>query len=112
MDGVLDQLVFGASSASAVLVALWMAVKAIDRKISGLETRLTELDNRFSDLARTLQNDLKHLQEKHYALRTELAERYLRRDDWLAFHNKMEASLKTEIRDIMEAVRALYRKAD
>ncbi len=51
--------------------------------------------------------------ESHLAnFRVEVAERYLRRDEWLAFHNKMEASLKTEIRELKEAVRALFRKAD
>ena len=51
--------------------------------------------------------------EDHLAsFKVEVAERYLRRDEWLAFHNKMEASLKTEIRELKEAVRALFRKAN
>ncbi|HFC96851.1 MAG TPA: hypothetical protein ENJ40_00130 [Thermosulfurimonas dismutans] len=69
---------------------------------------IQELKDNFGRLLERIEKFEDHLA----SFKVEVAERYLRRDEWLAFHNKMEASLKTEIRELKEAVRALFRKAD
>jgi len=62
---------------------------------------LRSLDKKFQSLDRKLQQDVKevsrdvdNLQKQHYALREEIAKEYLRKDEWLAFHNKLEAKIE------------------
>lgn len=67
---------------------------------------IQELKDNFGRLVDRIEEIGDHLA----GFRVEVAERYLRRDEWLAFHNKMETSLKTEMRELKEGIRAL-RKA-
>jgi len=67
---------------------------------------IQELKDSFRQLGRRLEG----FEENLMKFKVEVAERYLRRDEWLAFHNKMEASLKTEIRELKEVIRELFGK--
>jgi|GEM_PF-6421186 predicted nucleic acid-binding Zn-ribbon protein len=101
--GGLDQIVFGAGSLSITVAVLWTAVKTI-------QSKLAKLEDRFSRFELKLEKNLKELEEKHYGLKAEIAEKYLRRDEWLAHHNKMEAGLKTEIKELKELLHEVLRK--
>ncbi|RUM88219.1 MAG: hypothetical protein DSZ24_04265 [Thermodesulfatator sp.] len=69
---------------------------------------IEDLKEAFGQVGERLEKIEEHLSN----FKVEVAERYLRRDEWLAFHNKMEASLKTEIRELKEAVRALFKETN
>ena len=99
----LDQFALGAGSVSVIIAVLWTAMKSIQSKLSKLE-------DRFSGFEESLEKSLKELEEKHYALKAEIAEKYLKRDEWLAHHNKMEAGLKNEIKELKELLYEVVRK--
>ncbi|WP_456463480.1 hypothetical protein [Persephonella sp.] len=48
---------------------------------------------------------IEKLQEKHYQLREEIAGNYLRRDEWLSHHNKLEAKLDRRLDEIERLIR-------
>jgi len=48
---------------------------------------------------------LETLQKEHYRLREELAAKYLRRDEWLSHHNKLEAQTMKKLEKIEELLR-------
>jgi hypothetical protein len=101
----LDQIAFGAGSISIMVAVLWTAMKAIQAKLSKLE-------DSFSGFELRLEKRLQELEKKHYGLKVEIADRYLKKDEWLAFHNKMEASLKQEMRELKELLYEVVRKTD
>jgi len=61
------------------------------------------------DEIKTLQDShagkLESLQREHYRLREEIAEKYLKRDEWLSHHNKLEAQLTKKLETIEELLR-------
>ncbi len=50
-------------------------------------------------------NKLEILQKEHYRLREEIAEKYLKRDEWLSHHNKLEAQTIRKLERIEELLR-------
>ncbi|SNZ08296.1 hypothetical protein SAMN06265182_1257 [Persephonella hydrogeniphila] len=63
-----------------------------------------------SDLS-TLQNThnkkIEDLQKEHYKFREEVADKYLKRDEWLAYHNKTEAKMEREFEEIKKLIMEL-----
>jgi len=43
-----------------------------------------------------------NLIEKFYEHKEEISEKYLKKEDWIIIHNKMEAEIKMEIKKILE----------
>ena len=61
-----------------------------------------------SDLQKLQDNHnkkIEKLQEKHYKLREEIAGNYLRRDEWLSHHNKLEANINKRLDRIEELLK-------
>jgi len=55
-----------------------------------LKIIISEIKNEIKDI----RNEIKDILEKHYELREEITKEYLRKDDFLAFNNKLEAEIK------------------
>ena len=61
-----------------------------------------------SDLSKLTDESNKKMEEiteKHYRLREEIAGNYLRRDEWLSHHNKLEAKLDKRLDEIESLLR-------
>ena len=65
----------------------------------GLKTDLQELQQNHNER-------LEKMQEQHYQLREEIAYKFIRRDEWLAFNNKFEAEIKKHLERIEELIRS------
>jgi len=100
-----SHFLLNASTLSIAVAVLWIAMRSI-------QSRLLELKKNVSDLELKIDERFKDLEEKHYGFRAEVAEKYLRRDEWFAHHNKMEAGLKNEIKELKELLYELIRKAN
>ena len=65
----------------------------------GLKMDLQELQQNHNER-------LEKMQEQHYQLREEIAYKFIRRDEWLAFNNKFEAEIKKHLERIEELIRS------
>jgi len=57
-------------------------------------------------LQQTHNEKLEKMQEQHYQLREEIAYKFIRRDEWLAFNNKFEAEIKKHLERIEGLLRS------
>ena len=73
--------------------------------IKGIRQDLKQITKDFSALQDTHNKRIENLQEKHYKLREEIAGNYLRRDEWLSHHNKLEAKLDKRLDEIERLIR-------
>jgi len=66
-----------------------------------LKIIISEIKNEIKDI----RNEIKDILEKHYELREEVAREYLKKDDFLAFNNKLEAEIKNMLKDILRRIK-------
>jgi len=72
------------------------------KQIEGIRDSLR---NEIKTLQSSHANKLENLQREHYRLREEIAEKYLKRDEWLSHHNKLEAQMMRKLERIEELLR-------
>ena len=76
VGGLLDQVVYGGTTAGVILVFLWQAVKTLQQRMTEIESRIQEE------------------RERYHRLREELARDYVRKDDFVLFVNEIEAKME------------------
>jgi hypothetical protein len=72
----------------------------------GLKSDIQGLQGNLQELQQNHNERLERMQEQHYQLREEIAYKFIRRDEWLAFNNKFEAEIKKHLERIEELLRS------
>lgn len=75
----------------------------------GIKAELEKFKQEHYEQIQKLQNShiekFEKLREEHYQFREEIAKEYLRREEWLINHNKLEARIEKHFEKIEELIR-------
>ncbi len=103
------QIVFSVGQLVGTVGVLAVFVKGLKAEFEKFRQEHYQHLENLREQIRTLQDHhadkLENLQREHYRLREEVAEKYLRRDEWLSHHNKLEAQMIKKLERIEELLR-------
>lgn len=93
----------------------WQIAFSLGQTVGTLAAVMWIVKSLRSDLDKSKEDYYKKMEEvneKHYKLREEMAGSYLRRDEWLSHHNKLEAKLDKKLDEIKELIREVRYERD